>query len=63
MSTTPQIGANTVVPPPISAASNAVALLRDKLDGDFGQFVEWFHDAGEAFLIVLNNAAKETEDA
>lgn len=45
----------------MSAASNAVALLRDKLDDDFIQFVEWFHEAGEAFTIVLNNSAQEVE--
>lgn len=40
-----------------NAALSAVTLLRDKLDDDFPRFVEWFHDAGEAFTIALKDAA------
>jgi len=40
------------------AANGAVALLLEKLDGDFLRFVELFNDAGEAFTVALNDAAQ-----
>ncbi len=57
-----KLGAGDDAKARLDAARSAVDLLREKLEDDFPKFVTWFHDASDAFSLILQNEARAIDD-